>query len=342
MTPPDRHEAWTLPGSPLMAGRPAGERQPIKLIIQIPCHDEEATLAATMAALPRQLEGVQSVELLVIDDGSRDRTAEVAWANGAHHVVRHNQNLGLASAFMSGLRAATELGADIIVNTDADNQYRAEDLPALLQPILDGKADIVVGARPIESIRHFSATKRWLQGVGSRVVRALSRTNVQDATCGFRAMTRDAALRLNVFTHYTYTLETIIQAGLSNLRVVNVPIGVNPPTRPSRLISSTTDYLWRSLRTLFSVYLIYRPIRLFSALSLLFLTPGLALAARYLYFFSIGEGKGHVQSVIVGGALVVCGIFMLAIATVTHLLAINRRLLEELRYLHRRSSTGKP
>ncbi len=342
MKPSNRHEAPTPSGPPSPADPPGAERRPLKLIIQIPCHDEEATLATTLAALPRHLEGVGSVELLVIDDGSSDRTAEVARANGAHHVVRHNQKLGLASAFMSGLRASTELGADIIVNTDADNQYRAEDLPALLQPILDGKADIVVGARPIESIRHFSATKRWLQGVGSRVVRALSGTDVQDAPSGFRAMTRDAALRLNVFTRYTYTLETIIQAGLSNLRVVNVPIGVHPPTRPSRLISSTTDYLWRSLRTLLSVYLIYRPIRLFSALSLVFLMPGLALAARYLYFFFIGEGKGHVQSVIVGGVLVVCGIFMLAIASVAHLLAINRQLLEELRYLQRRSSAGKP
>ena len=312
--------AWDRP----LAG--AG-RKPLKLVIQVPCFNEQQTLPRTLAALPRRVEGFDAVEILVIDDGSGDDTAAVARS--------------LAAAFMTGLETALELGADVIVNTDADDQYPGGDLPALVRPILDGDADIVIGARPIDSIRHFSPLKRLLQQLGSRVVRALSRTAVSDAPSGFRAMTRDAALRLNVFTGYTYTLETIIQAGLSNLRVANVPIGVNAPTRPSRLIRSTAGYLWRSARTLFSVYLIYRPIRLFGLLAFAFLTPGALLALRYLYFFWIGEGRGHVQSVVVGGALVVCGIFMLAIATVAHLLAINRRLLEELRYLERRGPEGR-
>ncbi len=320
---------------------PQAEQLPLKLVIQVPCYNEQQTLPRTLAALPREVEGFAAVEILVIDDGSDDGTARLARSLGAHHVVRHNHNRGLAAAFMTGLKTAIELGADVIVNTDADDQYPAGDLPALVRPILDGDADIVVGARPIDTIRHFSPLKRALQRLGSRVVRALSRTEVSDAPSGFRAMTRDAALRLNVFTGYTYTLETIIQAGLSNLRVANVPIGVNAPTRPSRLIRSTAGYLWRSARTLFSVYLIYRPIRLFGALAFSFLTPGVLLAVRYLYFAWIGEGRGHVQSVVVGGALVVCGIFMLAIATVAHLLAINRRLLEELRYLERRRPEGQ-
>jgi glycosyltransferase involved in cell wall biosynthesis len=236
---------------------------------------------------------------------------------------------------MTGLRTAVERGADVIVNTDADNQYYAGDIPALLEPILAGEADIVIGVRPIETIRHFSVVKRLLQRIGSRVTSALSRTDVPDATSGFRAMTREAALRLNVFTGYTYTLETIIQAGLSDLRVATVPVRVNGPTRPSRLVRNSFDYVLRSVKTLLSVYLVYRPIRLFGFLAFLFLTPGFLLALRYLYFVSLGEGRGHVQSVIVGGVMVVCGIFMLAIATMAHLLAINRRLLEELRYLGR-------
>jgi glycosyltransferase involved in cell wall biosynthesis len=306
-----------------------------KLVIQIPCFNEQATLERTIAELPREIPGFSQVELLVIDDGSSDRTAEVARRCGASVVIRHNRNRGLARTFMTGIKTAIERGADVIVNTDADNQYSAADLPALVRPILTGEADIVIGARSIEAIRHFSPIKRVLQRIGSRAVRAVSRTDVADAPSGFRAMSREAALHLNVFTSYTYTLETIIQAGLSNLRVINVPVAVNPPTRPSRLIRSTAQYVWRSVRTLLSVYLIYRPIRLFTWLAVLFLAPGLLLAVRYLYLAGIGEGRGHVQSVIVGGALVVCGIFMLAVATVAHLLAINRRLLEELRYLHR-------
>ena len=313
-----------------------------KLVIQIPCFNEQATLEQTLAALPREVPGFTEVEVMVIDDGSDDRTVEAARRCGVNQIVRHNRNRGLARAFMTGIKAAIEHGADVIVNTDADNQYSAADLPALVRPILTGEADIVIGARPIEAIRHFSPIKRVLQRLGSRVVRTLSRTDVSDAPSGFRAMSREAALHLNVFTSYTYTLETIIQAGLSNLRVVNVPVAVNAPTRPSRLILNTSQYVWRSIRTLFSVYLIYRPIRLFGMLAIIFLTPGLILAVRYLYLAGIGEGRGHVQSVIVGGALVVSGIFMLAIATVAHLLAINRRLLEELRFLQRSNRGSDP
>jgi glycosyltransferase involved in cell wall biosynthesis len=304
----------------------------VKLIIQIPCYDEEQTLPETLAGLPRQVEGFDEVEILIVDDGSRDDTANVAKRHGAHHVARATHHQGLARAFMLGLRTAVERGADVIVNTDADNQYPGQDIPRLVQPILNGQADIVIGARPINTNPHFSRIKRLLQRVGSRVVQTLSQTRVQDAPSGFRAITRDAALRLNVFGKYTYTIETIIQAGLSDLRIVDLPITVRGPTRPSRLMTSMGSYVWRSLRTMLSVYLIYKPIRLFGSLALMFLIPGFLLAVRYLYFFFIGEGRGHVQSVIVGGVLVVCGVFMIAVATVTHLQSINRRLLEELRY----------
>lgn len=308
----------------------------MKLIIQIPCYNEEATLPETVAELPREIPGFDSVEYLIIDDGSTDRTVEVARECGVHHVVSLNGNHGLATGFMTGLMAAIERGADVIVNTDADNQYCAGDISKLVAPILANRADIVIGARPIQTIQHFSPIKRYLQRLGSRVVRALSRTSVEDAPSGFRAMTRDAALRLNVFNSYTYTLETIIQAGRSNLRVVNVPIRVNGPTRPSRLMRSVTQYIRRSILTMLSVYLIYRPTKIFNVLAGVFLVPALVLALRYLYLaFLIGNGKGHVQSVIASGVLAVCGVFMLAMGVVAHLLAINRRLLEEVRYLSR-------
>ncbi|HEX9734959.1 MAG TPA: glycosyltransferase family 2 protein [Thermoanaerobaculia bacterium] len=307
----------------------------MKVVIQIPCFNEEETLPATLAALPRELAGVDRVEWIVIDDGSADRTAEVARAHGVDHVVRMNGNQGLARAFMAGLVAAVERGADVIVNTDADNQYRADDIPELIRPLTAGEADIVIGARPIAAIRHFSATKRALQRIGSGVVRRLSGTRIRDAPSGFRAFTRDAALRLNVFSSYTYTLETIVQAGHSNLRVVDVPVRVNPPTRRSRLIRSIPVYLRRSVADLLSTYLVYHPTKLFNVLGLLFLIPGLALAVRYLVLASMGQGTGHVQSVIASGVLAICGVFMLAIGVVARLLGVNRRLLEEIRYLER-------
>jgi glycosyltransferase involved in cell wall biosynthesis len=330
---PSAGPAFALPGPPEPTG-PARR----KLVIQIPCYDEEQTLPETLDELPLEVEGFDEVEIVVVDDGSHDRTGQIALEHGAHLVVRHDYNQGLASAFMTGIETALGRGADVIVNTDADHQYRGADIAKLVRPILDGEADIVVGARPIDTLRHFSLTKRWLQRLGSRVVRALSGTRVRDAPSGFRAMTRDAALRLNVFGRYTYTLETIIQAGLSHLRVVDRPIEVHAPTRPSRLIRTNADYVWRGVRTMLSVYLIYKPVRLFCLLAALFLVPGAVLGLRYLWLAALGEGRGHVQSVIVAGALVVSGIFMLAVAAVAHLQSINRRLLEELRYHQRRAS----
>lgn len=307
----------------------------MKLIIQIPCLNEEKTLPETLAALPRELPGVGEIEWMVIDDGSTDRTAEVAREHGVHHVVRMNGNQGLARAFMAGLAAAAEHGADIIVNTDADNQYQAEDMTNLIQPIVDGEADMVIGSRPISAIQHFSPIKRFLQKLGSSVVRTLSGTQVRDAPSGFRAFTREAAMRLHVFSSYTYTLETIVQAGHSNLRLVDVPVRVNAPTRPSRLIRSIPTYIRRGIQDLLATYVIYHPTRIFNTLGVIFLVPAFGLAARYLVLASMGSGKGHIQSVIASGVLAVCGVFMLAIGIVAHLLAVNRRLLEEIRFLER-------
>jgi len=315
----------------------SGRRQLVKLIIQIPCLNEEEALPATIADLPREVYGFDVVEFLVIDDGSTDRTVEVAKECGVHHIVQMEGNQGLARAFMKGLDTAIDLGADVVVNTDADNQYRAEDIPTLTAPILTRDADIVIGARPIATISHFSLMKRMLQKLGSRVVRAISGTQVIDAPSGFRAFSRDAALRLNVFDGFTYTIETIIQAGLSGLRIINVPIQVNGPTRPSRLFKSTIGYMLRSVFTMLGVYVIYRPTRLFGGASAMFFVLGSLLAIRYLYFFTVGDGAGHIQSVIASGVFAGGSLFMLSLAITAHLLGINRRLLEEVRYLERSS-----
>lgn len=309
-----------------------------KVVIQIPCYNEAETLPRTMADLPRRIEGVEQVEVLVIDDGSTDDTAVVASRAGADQVIRLHRNQGLAWSFKTGLEGALRRGADVIVNTDGDNQYRGEDVARLVRPILDGEADIVIGARPIDDIEHFSPAKRWLQKLGTRVVAGLSHSNTLDAPSGFRAFSREAALRLNVFGHYTYTLETVVQAGLSNLRVTSVPVRVNPQTRPSRLIKSMSGYVLRGMRAILGAYLIYRPTRLFSLLSLFFLLPAAGLAFRYLYFMGIGEGTGHIQSVILAGVLCLAGVFSLAIGILAHLLGINRRLLEELRLDQKRRS----
>ncbi len=307
----------------------------MKLIIQIPCWNEAPSLPALVPLLPRQMDGFEEVEILVIDDGSTDGTTRVARSLGVDAVIRMNGHQGLARAFMTGLVAAAERGADVIVNMDADSQHSPEDIALLVRPILGGTADIVVGARPLKAVAHFSRLKRFLQVLGSWVVRTVSGADVRDATSGFRAMTRDAALRLNVFGDFTYTIETVIQARWSNLRITSVPIRANSPTRPSRLVKSNAHYVYRTVRTMLGVYAIYRPTHIFTVLAICFVAPGVILALRYFYLWGIGQGQGHIQSVIACAVLVLCGVFMAAIGMVAHLLGINRRLLEEIRYLAR-------
>jgi len=277
----------------------------MKLIIQLPCLNESGTLAIAINALPRQVPGFDQVEFLVIDDGSSDNTAEVARQLGVEHVIRHPVNRGLATAFMTGLNLSLKLGADVIVNTDADNQYEANDIPALTTPILSGLADLVIGARPIDQTEHFSWIKKRLQRLGSWVVRVASKTEVADAPSGFRAISREAAMRLNVFNTYTYTLETIIQAGLSNMRVLSIPIRTNPDLRESRLVSSIPNYVRRSLATIFRVFVIYRPLSFFFWLSALLAFPGLCIGIRFLFFYAHGDSSGHVQSLILASLMLV-------------------------------------
>jgi glycosyltransferase involved in cell wall biosynthesis len=312
-----------------------------KLDIQIPCLNEEATLPVTLADLPRSLPGIDSIEVLVIDDGSTDRTSEVARAHGVHHIVRFPERRGLARGFDTGLRTALAMGADIIVNTDADNQYDARDIETLVRPILDGSAEFVIGARPIETTQHFSWLKRKLQGMGSRVVRLASKTNVADAPSGFRAMTRDVAMRLNVFNAYTYTLETIIQAGRSNIRVESIPIRTNPDMRPSRLVKSMGNYVLRSLGTIVRIFATYRPMLFFWLLGGFFATIGLVSGIRFLVYFAIDQGAGHVQSVILTAMCMTLAFLLFILGFLADLMATNRRLLERIEWRVRRLEQRK-
>jgi glycosyltransferase involved in cell wall biosynthesis len=303
-----------------------------KLIIQIPCYNEAETLAITLRGLPRIVPGFRAVEWLIIDDGSSDDTITVARENGVDHVVRNTSNQGLARTFAKGIAACVQLGADVIVNTDADNQYDGADIPLLTAPILKGQAEIVIGARPIDAIEHFSPIKKLLQKLGSWVVRSVSRTNIPDATSGFRAMSREAALQLVVFNEYTYTLETIIQAGQKNMAVVSVPIHVNPDLRPSRLVKSIPSYVKRSIFTIVRIFVIYRPFRFFGTVGALLFLAGVLIGIRFLFDFFAGQGEGHIQSLILASILIGMGFQTLLIAFVADLLAANRKLLEDVRF----------
>jgi glycosyltransferase involved in cell wall biosynthesis len=317
-----------------------GRATTMKLIIQIPCYNEAATLPDTVRDLPRSLPDVATIEYLVIDDGSSDATARVAKELGVDHVVRHTRNSGLASAFATGLDACLQRGADIVVNTDADNQYRADDIPRLIAPLLAGHADVAVGDRGVGSLRQFSWIKRRLQQIGSWVIGRASGFPTPDATSGFRALTRDAALRTLVLSRYSYTLETLIQAGASRLAVVFVPVAVNPQTRESRLMRSIPDYLRNSGVTIVRAYTMYRPLRVFARLGLALVLAGLVPGLRFLYFLFTDGGGGHVQSLILSAILLISGFQALLFGLLADLLHFNRRLQEELVYRVRRLDLG--
>lgn len=302
----------------------------MKLIIQIPCYNEAETLAVTVAALPKQVAGFDCVELLVINDGSTDATTKIAETCGVDHIVDLKNNQGLARGFMIGLDRCLTLGADVIVNTDADNQYQADDIPKLVQPILAGKADYVIGARPIEETAHFSFMKKRLQRLGSWVVRKASATDVPDAPSGFRAISRDCALRLNVYSRYTYTLETIIQAGQNNMVILSVPIRTNKDLRPSRLFPNTFTYIAKSVATIVRIFVVYQSFRFFMIIATLLLTMGSLLFSRFLYFYFSGNGDGHVQSVVLAGALLGMGFQTVIMAFMADLMSVNRNLLEKI------------
>jgi glycosyltransferase involved in cell wall biosynthesis len=302
----------------------------VHLIIQIPCLNEEETLSITLDALPKRIDGVDRIGILIVDDGSTDDTVKVARQWGVDHVVSHPKNQGLAQAFKTGLQTALQLGADIIVNTDADNQYDANDIETLIRPILDNKADVVIGARPISETRHFSPVKKLLQKVGSGIVRLASQTEIADAPSGFRALSRNAAMRMNVFTPYTYTLETIIQAGIKNMRIISVPIRTNRDLRPSRLVSSIPAYVRRSVVTIFRVAIIYRPLRFFSIVGGVLFLAGVLIGVRFLFYFAAGEGDGHIQSLILAAILMLIGFNAGTLGIVSDLISVNRKLLEEI------------
>lgn len=304
----------------------------MKLIIQIPCLNEEETLPMTLADLPRKIKGIDEIEFLVIDDGSTDQTVKVAKDHGVHHIISIGTNKGLANAFMTGVREALKRGADIIVNTDADNQYHGGDIEKLVRPILNKEAEYVIGARPIKEIAHFSPLKKLLQGLGSWTVRSLSGVDVPDAPSGFRALSKETALHINVFNRYTYTLETLIQAGHSGIKTMSVPIRVNGETRPSRLFKSILGYVTRSMATMLRFFIIYRAFPVLLTIGCILFGAGFLLGVRFLYLNFFLESTGHIQSVILSGALMTVGFIVGMAAILADLISINRKLLEQIKY----------
>ncbi|MBS0017854.1 MAG: glycosyltransferase family 2 protein [Arthrospira sp. SH-MAG29] len=307
-----------------------------KLIIQIPCFNEAQTIGLTLSELPRQIPGIDCVEWLIINDGSIDNTVEVAKACGVDYVVNFDHNQGLAKAFMAGIEASLKAGADIIVNTDADNQYCAQDIPKLIEPILLGYAEVVIGARPIQNIKHFSAAKKFLQKLGSRVVRVASSTKIADAPSGFRAFSRQAAMQLNVFNEYTYTLESIIQAGQKGIAITSVPIRTNSYLRPSRLVKSIPSYIQRSIFTIFRIFMTYRPLRLFTFLGSFPLSLGLILCIRWLVLFVEEPTRARAPSLILAAILILIGFQLWMFGLIADLMAVNRKMLEDIQLRLRR------
>jgi glycosyltransferase involved in cell wall biosynthesis len=313
----------------------------MKLIVQIPCYNEEAYLAATLRDIPREIPGIDEIEILVIDDGSTDRTAEVARKAGVRHCVRFRNRKGLAQAFMAGLDASLRAGADLIVNTDADNQYCGADIPVLIRPILEGDADMVVGDRRIDKATQFSPLKKFLQRWGSWAVRRISGTDIPDCTSGFRAYNREAALRINIVSQFTYTLESIIQGGKKNLAISHVPVRTNTETRESRLFSSMGEYVKRSLSTMVRIYTMYEAFKVFIVIGTSFLALGGLLALRFLFFYVTGSGQGHLQSLIFAAIFTIIGFQVLLIGLVADIISSNRRLIEDALYRIRRMELGR-
>lgn len=308
----------------------------MKLIIQIPCYNESETLEIALNDLPKHIDGIDTIEYLIINDGSKDNTMEVARNWGVHYIVDLKRNKGLAKGFMAGLDACLRNGADIIVNTDADNQYNADDIEKLVRPILEGKTDIVIGERPIDQTEHFSPLKKKLQHFGSYVVRKASKSDIPDAPSGFRAYSREAAMRLNVVNEYTYTLETIVQAGRSKIAMESVPIRTNGELRPSRLFNSMFGYVKKSMLTILRAFMMYRPLMVFTIIGGIIFALGLAVGIRFLLFYFNGTGAGHIQSLILASTLMLLGFQTFVVGLLSDIISANRKILEDVQYHVRR------